>query len=73
VSNLELFEMEALLLACCLASLRAVLLASDAPQTSVSLDGLAMVGTMHAHNMFDVFCMSDDPLVQAFFPPLHHP
>jgi hypothetical protein len=63
VSNLELFEMEALLLACCLASLRAVLLDSDAPPTSVSLDGLAMVGTTHTHNVFDVLCMSHDPLV----------
>jgi hypothetical protein len=59
--------MEVLLLACCLASLCAVLLAPDAPRTSVSLDGLAMVGTMHALNMFDVLSVSHDPLVQALF------
>jgi hypothetical protein len=70
VSNLELYGMEVLLLACCLASLRAVLLAPDAPRTSVSLDGLAMVGTMHALNMFDVLSVSHDPLVQALFPSL---
>jgi hypothetical protein len=31
------------------------LLASDAPRTSVSLDGLAMVGTTHAHKRVRCF------------------
>jgi hypothetical protein len=33
----------------------------------VSLDGLAMVGTMHALYVFDVLSVSHDPLVQVFF------
>jgi hypothetical protein len=44
-----------------------VLIASDTPRTSMSLHGLAMVGTMHALNMFDVLSVSHDPLVQVFF------
>jgi hypothetical protein len=33
----------------------------------VTMDGLAMVGTRHALSVFDVLCMSHDPLVQVFF------
>jgi hypothetical protein len=33
----------------------------------VTMDGLAMVGTKHALNVFDVLCLSHDPLVQDFF------
>jgi hypothetical protein len=37
------------------------------PEHTEILDGLAMVGTTRAHNMFDVLGVSQEPLVQAFF------
>jgi hypothetical protein len=51
----------------CDAGLRAVLLVSDAPRTLVTMDGLAMVGTKHALKVFDVLCVSHDPIDQDFF------
>jgi hypothetical protein len=51
----------------CDAGLRGVLLVSDTPQTPVTIYGLAMVGTMHAPNVFDFLCVRHDPLLQAFF------
>jgi hypothetical protein len=37
------------------------------PEHTEILDGMAMVGTAHAHNLFDVLGVSQEPLVQTFF------
>jgi hypothetical protein len=37
------------------------------PEHTEILDGLAMVGITHTHNLFDVLGVSQEPLVQAFF------